>query len=357
MYFRHPNRALVQEHVKGHYRDEDKAKNNNNNSPSVEITPIYNTTNNNIVGGLDANLLLASSKTLSSFLASQNLLPIIQAAVQGSTNNNNNNNNGQPNANGIVNLSSGGGAGTGVGGIGTVDGNGGVVGGGNQKNSNPIQGVLQQLPSVTATAIQPQGVQLSPPGLIGTLTGASNNSFVKILPKGQQAQQQSPQTQLMLGANTNATNVMVSPRNKPNPPLPQTTGSSSSTATPQKHPQQQVNNLANSHSNDHGEMEEASSGGTTVGHHNYRSQLSYRCGHCQQVSNWKHVIQVFTNNWSFGVLYWVAGRTAQHACGGELVPWHIVRVSGRPATIPHLHKIASLTTLINSKGSIKLERT
>lgn len=45
---------------------------------------------------------------------------------------------------------------------------------------------------------------------------------------------------------------------------------------------------------EHGEMEEASSGGTSVSE--WRP-APYRCGHCHQVSNWKHVIQVFTNTW------------------------------------------------------------
>lgn len=46
-------------------------------------------------------------------------------------------------------------------------------------------------------------------------------------------------------------------------------------------------------SNDHGEMDEASSGVSSVS--GWRCPAPYRCGHCHQVSNWKHVIQVFTN--------------------------------------------------------------
>lgn len=45
--------------------------------------------------------------------------------------------------------------------------------------------------------------------------------------------------------------------------------------------------------NDHGEMDEASSGVSSVS--GWRCPAPYRCGHCHQVSNWKHVIQVFTN--------------------------------------------------------------
>lgn len=41
--------------------------------------------------------------------------------------------------------------------------------------------------------------------------------------------------------------------------------------------------------NDHGEMDEASSGVTSVS--GWRCPAPYRCGHCHQVSNWKHVIQ------------------------------------------------------------------
>lgn len=43
--------------------------------------------------------------------------------------------------------------------------------------------------------------------------------------------------------------------------------------------------------NENGEMEEASSGFTSV--NGWRCPAPYRCGHCHQVSNWKHVIQVF----------------------------------------------------------------
>lgn len=43
--------------------------------------------------------------------------------------------------------------------------------------------------------------------------------------------------------------------------------------------------------NDNGEMDEASSGINSV--NGLRGTAPYRCGHCHQVSNWKHVIQVF----------------------------------------------------------------
>lgn len=43
--------------------------------------------------------------------------------------------------------------------------------------------------------------------------------------------------------------------------------------------------------NEHGEMDEASLVGTSVT--GWRDPAPYRCGHCHQVSNWKHVIQVF----------------------------------------------------------------
>lgn len=48
--------------------------------------------------------------------------------------------------------------------------------------------------------------------------------------------------------------------------------------------------------NEHGEAEEASSGVVTTtgsGVTGWRGPAPYRCGHCHQVSNWKHVIQVF----------------------------------------------------------------
>ncbi len=45
---------------------------------------------------------------------------------------------------------------------------------------------------------------------------------------------------------------------------------------------------------EHGEMDEASSLGTSVT--GWRDPAPYRCGHCHQVSNWKHVIQVFLTN-------------------------------------------------------------
>lgn len=43
--------------------------------------------------------------------------------------------------------------------------------------------------------------------------------------------------------------------------------------------------------NENGEMDEASSRGTSVSA--WRCPAPYRCGHCHQVSNWKHVIQVY----------------------------------------------------------------
>jgi len=45
---------------------------------------------------------------------------------------------------------------------------------------------------------------------------------------------------------------------------------------------------------EHGETDEASSLGTSVT--GWRDPAPYRCGHCHQVSNWKHVIQVFLTN-------------------------------------------------------------
>lgn len=51
---------------------------------------------------------------------------------------------------------------------------------------------------------------------------------------------------------------------------------------------------------EHGEVDEASSVGTTVSS-GWRDPAPYRCGHCHQVSNWKHVIQVLllTTHYSF----------------------------------------------------------
>lgn len=43
-----------------------------------------------------------------------------------------------------------------------------------------------------------------------------------------------------------------------------------------------------------GEMDEANSGLNSV--NGWRGTAPYRCGHCHQVSNWKHVIQVFFTN-------------------------------------------------------------
>lgn len=45
--------------------------------------------------------------------------------------------------------------------------------------------------------------------------------------------------------------------------------------------------------NNNGETDEANSGVSSVS--GWRCPAPYRCGHCHQVSNWKHVIQVFTN--------------------------------------------------------------
>lgn len=45
-----------------------------------------------------------------------------------------------------------------------------------------------------------------------------------------------------------------------------------------------------SSNNEHGETDEASSGVTSV--NGWRGPAPYRCGHCHQASNWKHVIQV-----------------------------------------------------------------
>lgn len=53
--------------------------------------------------------------------------------------------------------------------------------------------------------------------------------------------------------------------------------------------------VATSSTNKHGETDEASSGGTSVVNGGWRGPAPYRCGFCHQVSNWKHVIQVYTN--------------------------------------------------------------
>lgn len=52
-----------------------------------------------------------------------------------------------------------------------------------------------------------------------------------------------------------------------------------------------IQSSAKSSSIENGEMDEASSLGTSVT--GWRDPAPYRCGHCHQVSNWKHVIQVF----------------------------------------------------------------
>lgn len=73
--------------------------------------------------------------------------------------------------------------------------------------------------------------------------------------------------------------------------------------------------VAPSSTNEHGETDEASSGGTSVVNGGWRGPAPYRCGHCHQVSNWKHVIQVFlltppftkkNNNgeYNFPILLW-----------------------------------------------------
>lgn len=49
--------------------------------------------------------------------------------------------------------------------------------------------------------------------------------------------------------------------------------------------------LVKSSTIENGEMDEASSLGTSVT--GWRDPAPYRCGHCHQLSNWKHVIQVF----------------------------------------------------------------
>ncbi|XP_055709569.1 uncharacterized protein LOC129805580 isoform X1 [Phlebotomus papatasi] len=50
-------------------------------------------------------------------------------------------------------------------------------------------------------------------------------------------------------------------------------------------------NNNNNNNNENGELDEASSGGTTVMPGWRGATATYRCGHCHQVSNWKHVIQ------------------------------------------------------------------
>lgn len=300
--------------MKVHYRTEDQSSKGNkaNQQPAVEITPIYNTTNNNIVSGLsaaDTSLLLANSKTLSSFLASQSLLPIIQAAAAaGAGVTINNNSSSQPNANGIV-LSSGTTTATGgvVTGGSTVDGNGnGVVvvgaGGGGGNNNHHQQQPNPQLGLGKHPASQSQGAKLGQLGLamnnLSSHTASSVNQVsLKILPKVSTQQQLATNASVVLQAG-HRTKAQVNNNNNNN--------------TPNHNNQSQSHGTQANPLNDHGEMDEASSGGTTVGH-SYRSQLSYRCGHCQQVSNWKHVIQVFTNNWSFGVSVNVAKG---HAGGG-----------------------------------------
>ena len=66
---------------------------------------------------------------------------------------------------------------------------------------------------------------------------------------------------------------------------------------------------------ENGEMDEASSLGTSVT--GWRGPAPYRCGHCHQVSNWKHVIQVFllTHNTFISILYFVYFFFFLHWCG------------------------------------------
>lgn len=107
---------------------------------------------------------------------------------------------------------------------------------------------------------------------LNQLSGNSSHLFLADLKQQQQQQQQPP----IPSINTQNVNVNANQ-------------SSIALQTPANASQNQ-SNPSSTTTNENGEMDEASSGLNSV--NGWRGAAPYRCGHCHQVSNWKHVIQV-----------------------------------------------------------------
>lgn len=151
-------------------------------------------------------------------------------------------------------------------------------------NNVYVNGILSALsPSASKLLLQHQsqlsqqaaGDQTLPQIRIQALNQLSGNSSQLFLAELKQQQQQQ---QPIPSINTQNVNVI------------QANQSSNALQTPANASQNQSNPSIIA-TNENGEMDEASSGLNSV-NGGWRGTAPYRCGHCHQVSNWKHVIQV-----------------------------------------------------------------
>lgn len=142
-------------------------------------------------------------------------------------------------------------------------------------NNVYVNGILSALsPSASKLLIQQAADQTLPQIRIQALNQLSGNSSHLFLADLKQQQQQ--QQQPIPSINTQNVNVNANQ-------------SSIALQTPANASQNQSNPSCTT-TNENGEMDEASSGLNSV--NGWRGAAPYRCGHCHQVSNWKHVIQV-----------------------------------------------------------------
>lgn len=144
-------------------------------------------------------------------------------------------------------------------------------------NNVYVNGLLSALsPSASKLLIQQAADQTALPQIriqaLNQLSGNSSHLFLADL-KQQQQQQQQP----IPSINTQNVNVNANQ-------------SSIALQTPANASQSNQSNPSCTTTNENGEMDEASSGLNSV--NGWRGAAPYRCGHCHQVSNWKHVIQV-----------------------------------------------------------------
>lgn len=149
---------------------------------------------------------------------------------------------------------------------------------GEYNNNVYMNGILSALsPNASKLLIQQAADQSALPQIriqaLNQLSGNSSHLFLADL-KQQQQQQQQP----IPSINTQNVNVNANQ-------------SSIALQTPANASQSnQSNQTTCTTTNENGEMDEASSGLNSV--NGWRGAAPYRCGHCHQVSNWKHVIQV-----------------------------------------------------------------
>lgn len=151
-------------------------------------------------------------------------------------------------------------------------------------NNVYVNGLLSALsPTASKLLIQQAADQTALPQIriqaLNQLSGNSTHLFLADL-KQQQQQQQQP----IPSINTQNVNVNANQ-------------SSIALQTPANASQSNQSNPSCTTTNENGEMDEASSGLNSV--NGWRGAAPYRCGHCHQVSNWKHVIQVLLTRTHF----------------------------------------------------------